>query len=227
MFKSLCGHSYNYRGGYILLVMLLLVVVLGALVWLDPSALLNKSDKDLPWNQVRRIVPKGKTVPLPKDGQPTFANSLGLVADCTKDNQQRGSVKIVISTDGRVQGIWSGDFFPQDDIRYEVVTADFEGNIDPSYMYKTDSETDPTRLYIITRGNFMIMETQEKTGQVRKVEGKIYMTGWISPDYYLDGKVIITSDKRNYFEYCFRGELSKNVPLLPAKFNLLKYLPTK
>lgn len=211
--KSFVGYSCNRQGGYILLVMLLLVVLLGALVWLDPSAFFGKGGKEHPWNQVRRIVPEGKDVPRPKEGQAEIATHMILSAECEEAGQKRGQVVVGIAPDGRVHGMWSADYYPREKLRYEVIRALFKGNIDPKYIYKDDSGKDPSKLYVITNGPFMIMETKEESGRMRTVEGRLYVTGWISPDYAFEGKVTITSDKKNYFEYDFKGKLE--VGMLP------------
>lgn len=213
--KSFGGRSDNSRGGYILLVMLLLIVLLGGLVWLDPSAFPGKGDKELPWNQVRRIVPDDEEVPQPREGQVRLATPMKLRAQCEEDGQDRGEVAVCLNAEGRVYGMWSADYYPRDEVRYEVVMGRFEGNVDPAYIYEDDSGEDPGRLYIITEGHFMILETREESGRVRKVSGRLYVTGWISPDYMFEGKVTITSDKRDYFEYEFEGQLEKGTLLVP------------
>ena len=43
------------RCGYALLLMLLVIMVVGAVIWLDPSALLSRGDPNLPWNQESRL----------------------------------------------------------------------------------------------------------------------------------------------------------------------------
>jgi hypothetical protein len=196
--------------------MLLLVVVLGAVVWFNPSGFFSKGGKGLPWNQIGRIVPEGKDVPKPKEGQVKLATHMKLSAECEENGQKRGQVVIGIAPDGRVHGAWSADYYPQEKVRYEVVRALFKGNIDPKYVYEDDSGKDPSKLYVITNGPFMIMETKEDSGQMRTVKGRLYVTGWISPDCMFDGKVTITSDKKNYFEYDFKGKLEEGMLIMPS-----------
>jgi hypothetical protein len=214
--KSFIKSSSGYRGGYILLIMILLVIVLGAAVWFNPTGFFDKGGKEHPWNQLGRIVPKGKDVPQPKEGQVKIATNMMLTAKCDEDGQERGQVAVGIGPDGRVQGMWGADYYPKKDLRYEVVMGRFEGNIDPKYVYKDDLGKDPSKLHIITKGPFMIMETKEESGRMRTVKGRLYVIGWISPDYMLEGKVTITSDNKNYFEYGFRGQLEEGILIMPA-----------
>ncbi|MBN2456794.1 MAG: hypothetical protein JXB29_09730 [Sedimentisphaerales bacterium] len=206
------GHNQRNHKGFALLIMLLLVVVLGALVWLDPFAFSGSKGKDLPWNQVKRIVPDDKTVPSPTEQQPKFTTYMGIGAKCKENEQNRGTLEILINPQGRVRGTWSADYWPKPNLRYEVVNSRFKGNIDPARLYKDEDSEEASKLYIISRGNFLILET--KKGQMRTAKGRIYVTGWVDDEYNITGKVTITSDKKTYYEYVFSGRLGNISPFL-------------
>jgi hypothetical protein len=197
--------------GYALLIMLLLVVVIGALAWLDPFKLVRSNkDKSLPWNQERSIVPEGKTVPELTEQQPKFTTYMGVTAECKENKEDRGQVDIRITPEGRVVGSWFADYSPEPELRYEVVRGSFKGNIDPKRLYTDKNGKEPSKLYIISKGNFLILET--KKGLMRTVKGKVYATGWVDNEYNITGKVTITSDKKTYYEYEFAGKLTETPP---------------
>jgi hypothetical protein len=58
-------------------------------------------------------------------------------------------------------------------------------------------------------------------------KGKYIMTGWVGKDYNFDGKITITSDNKNYFQYGFNGPLAPDIPMMldKPKTNVLQYLP--
>ena len=199
------------RPGVVLLLMLLIIVVVCGLIWMDPFALSGgNKDKNLPWNQTKRIVPEDKTVPPTTEQQPKFQTHMGIIAKCKENKQDRGEIRLLITPEGRVSGNWFADYSPKPDLRYEVVNCGFKGNIDPEYTYKDDAGEDPSKLYIISKGNFLIMET--KGNEMRTTNGKVFTTGWIDNEYNIIGKVTITSDKKTYYEYGFSGKLIKTSP---------------
>jgi len=204
--------------GFVVLLMLLIIVVVCGLLWLDPFALSGSKDKSLPWNQLKRIVPDDEVVPSPTEQQPKFTTHMRVIAECKENEQDRGKVEILITPQGRVSGSWFADYFPKQGLRYEVVASSFKGNIAPEYVYKDDYGEDPSKLSIITKGNFLILETRTKKGTVRKSNGSIFVTGWVDDEYDITGKVTITSDKKTYFEYEFSGKLVETLPFL---FDLL------
>jgi len=200
--------------GFVVLLMLLIIVVVCGLLWLDPFALSGSKDKSLPWNQLKRIVPDDEVVPSPTEQQPKFTTHMRVIAECKENEQDRGKVEILITPQGRVSGSWFADYFPKQGLRYEVVASSFKGNIAPEYAYKDDYGEDPSKLSIITKGNFLILETRTKKGTVRKSNGSIFVTGWVDDEYDITGKVTITSDKKTYFEYEFSGKLVETLPFL-------------
>ena len=57
MEEVLCSNrGFSKCSGYILLLMLLVIVVVGTLIWLDPSALIRKRNPDLSWNEEYRLL---------------------------------------------------------------------------------------------------------------------------------------------------------------------------
>ena len=196
------------RRGIVLLAMLLIIVVIGVLVWFDPFALFSSSDPDLPWNQERRIFKRDAEVPAPSAEQASLTKNLLFKADVMEGDAKRGKIGMSLRPNGRIKGGWGGEYEPRPNVHYQVMGCEFKGNIDPSKIYKDDYGEDRSQLYFITKGKFIILETNSETRRVRAVKGHIYVTGWLDPEYKATGDVIITSDKRSYkgFSWQAKGE---------------------
>lgn len=208
------------RRGVVILLSLLIIVVLCGLIWLNPFAFSRGSrDENLPWNQLKRIVPANKTVPAVLDEQPKFETDMGVIADCTENGLDRGKLKLQINPEGRVWGNWHADYSPRPQLRYEVVASRFKGNIDSQRLYEDDTCEDPSRLFIISKGFFTILETDGN--RMKTSHGDIFVTGWVSRDYSVKGKVTITSNRKTYHQYDFSGQLAEVKPFpfdLPKDF---------
>ncbi|MBA7634983.1 hypothetical protein ES703_42583 [subsurface metagenome] len=141
-----------------------------------------------------------------------------------EDNEVKGGVGLYFLTDGRIKGIWAGTYKPEPEITWEVVGSRFKGNIDPSKIYSDEDGEDPRKLYFIAKGRFLILETNSKTDKIKTAKGAIYVTGWLDNEYYVVGKVTITSDKKTYWEYGWQGKGKKTLmvpdfaPSLPGLF---------
>jgi hypothetical protein len=208
------GTSQSQRSGYALLLMLLLIVVFCSLIWLDPMALLGNKGKGMPWNEESRIVRADKEVPHPGQQQPVISDNLCFDAKIADNNGGEGVVTLFILPNGRIKGAWGGTYKPKPDVMWEVVSSQFEGNIDPSKIYTGEGGADPTKLYFVGAGRFLIMETNWKTNVVKNGSGKLYVTGWLDSKYKAVGKVTITSDKKNCVEYVWQSE-GKKVLVVP------------
>lgn len=206
--------SHTERYGAALIIMVLLIVVFCTIIWLDPMALMRGSGGDMPWNEEKRLVKADEEVKQPGQEQPEISDNMVFTAEATQDGTARGKIQLFILTDGRIKGGWGGEYKPSPEITWEVVKAGFEGNIDPSKIYGDETGEDPTKLYFITRGRFIILETNSQTHIVRTRKGRIYVTGWLDREYKAVGKIIITSDKKSYREYLWQGEGMK-VGIIP------------
>ncbi|MFC1737534.1 hypothetical protein ACFL1G_00600 [Planctomycetota bacterium] len=218
-FISKNGHSMN-RTGYVLLLMLLLIVVIGGLLWLDPSALFSSSDPNLPWNQEFRLVDDDEQVKAPSEQQPAVSDFLSLEAKVKKDGERRGNIIMMIHPDGRIEGQWAAEYDPLPKVNFLVMSAGFKGNIDASKVFSDENGEDPSKLYFITRGRFLILETNDNTGKVRSVIGRIYVTGWVETEYNVTGELTITSDKKDYKLFSFEGAFVKQMRIMLNPSNL-------
>jgi hypothetical protein len=197
------------RNGYVLILMVLIVFLVGAIIWLDPMKLIRSSTTGMPWDEEKRIVRPEAEVKQPNEGQPKILESLVFKGPIVEDNEVKGGVELYISTDGRITGVWGGTYKPEPDITWEVAGSRFKGNIDPSKIYSDANGEDRKRLYFITKGKSLILETNSKTDRVRTATGAIYVTGWLDNDYNAVGKITITSDKKTYWEYPWEARAEK------------------
>lgn len=213
--------SHSERGGYILILMVLIVCIIGVFIWLDPMALMPGSGTGMPWNEERRIVRHDGTVKQPKEGQPKILDNLVFNGRIMEDKEVKGGIGLFILTDGRIKGIWEGKYNPEPNITWEVVGSRFKGNIDPTKIYSDKDGEDPNKLYFIAKGESLIMVTDSKTDKIKTATGLIYVTGWLDNEYKAVGKITITSDKKTYWEYYWGsiGQKTKTVtdfgPSLP------------
>ncbi|MGA1980654.1 MAG: hypothetical protein ABSG99_08880 [Sedimentisphaerales bacterium] len=202
------------RSGVILIIMVLIVCIIGAFIWFDPMALIHGGGSGKPWNEERRLVPVGEKVKQPKEGQPKISENLAFEGKIVENDDVKGVVGLFILTDGRIKGVWTGKYNPEPEITWEVVGSRFRGNIDPTKIYKDDSGEDPRKLYFITKGDFLILETNSKTDKIKTASGAVYVTGWLDNEYNAVGKITVTSDKKTYWEYSWqsKGVETKEVP---------------
>jgi hypothetical protein len=202
------------RSGYVLILMILIVFLIGALIWLDPMALIHGYGSGMPWNEERRIVRPDGEVKQPKEGQPKILENLGFDGQIMEGGEVKGGVEMYLSTDGRIKGVWGGKYNPEPNLMWEVVGSRFRGNIDPTKIYSDKDGEDPRKLYFIAKGESLIMVTNLKTDKIKTAGGLVYVTGWLDNDYNAVGKVTITSDKKTYWEYYWqsKGEKVEGVP---------------
>ncbi len=195
------------RRGNVLVLIVVIVCIIGVLIWLGPKAIFRGADSGLPWDEEGRLVRADQKVKEPKEGQPKITENLAFEGKIMEDKDVKGMVGMFILTDGRIKGVWTGTYKPEPDITWEVQGSRFKGNIDPTKIYKDDSGAeDPSKLYFIAKGSFLILETNSKTDKIKTASGAIYITGWLDNEYKAVGKITITSDKKTYWEYPWQSE---------------------
>lgn len=204
------GHGlHSGRGGYILILMVLIVCIIGVFIWLDPMALVPGSGSGMPWNEEYRLVRSSGKVKAPNEGQPQILDNLVFEGVLEENGEVKGGVGMFILTDGRIKGVWAGKYNPEPDIIWEVVGSRFKGNIDSTKIYSDEDGEDPNKLYFIAKGNSLILVTNSKTDKIKTANGLLYVTGWLDNEYNAVGKVTITSDKKTYWEYSWQSEGEK------------------
>jgi len=212
------------RPGIVLLMMLLLVIVLGVLVYFfgirpedrKTRRMQEKSPDKYPWVEEFRLHKPGEeTQQLPSAKQPDITETIILKGKVNQERDERGKIAMIITPDGTVDGSWGADYSTASPrIDCTVMSAKFKGNTDPSKIYSDEYGEDLSKLYIITKGKYLILETNFDTGKVRKLSGYIYVTGWIDPGYFAFGRLHLTADKRSQIIYEWIGELAQVTPFL-------------
>ena len=211
------------RPGLVLLMMLLLVIVLGVIVYFfgiypedrKTRRIQEQSPDQYPWVEEWRIKhlelrkPRDHEERELSDEQPHITETIVFKTRVWQQGEEQGQIYFVINPDGTVKGEWGADYetiSPR--VHCAVINAGFKGNIDPSKIYSDEEREDRSRLYIITKGKYLTLETNYETNKVRKINGNIYMVGWLSPDLSAFGQVHITPDKKTQkiYEWAAAGE---------------------
>ena len=191
--------------------MLLLVIVLGVLVYFfgiypedrETRRIKKQSPDKYPWVEEWRIEHLGLRKPRDheerelSDEQPNITETIQFKAKLKQQSDERGQIYFLINPDGTVKGSWSADYdtiSPR--MHCIVMKGDFKGNTDPSKVYTDEDGEDPSKLYIITKGKFLMLETNFETSRVRKIIGNIYLVGWLSSDLSAFGRLHISPDKK-------------------------------
>ena len=201
------------RGGYALLLGLLITVVIGMIMyytWMyGPVYQIGegKSDINPPWRQWHKMQIKLRKEPigLPTVEQPQLSEPLEVYAEPVQNGKDRGEIELIILTDETAQGGWSGEFSVKKAVDFQVMTCRFEGNIDPEQVYSDEEGEDPSKLFFIAKGHFAILEFNDDSGRVRNLMGNVYVRGWLGLDNAVSGEIIITSDEKNFDRYVWQG----------------------
>jgi len=215
MRKNLYIVRWRQRRGSALLLGLLALVIVGMLFWYKrmhgPVYQIGKGKSDIavPWRQWHDIhvrTQKGHPPGKPTEQQPQIPKNLQIIAEPKEDDRQRGRLELVIFPDGSVRGHWSGQFIIRKDVDYQVMSCQFEGLVDPEQVYSDEQGEDPSKLFFIAKGPFVILETNDDNGKVRSLPGHIYVRGWLSVGNLIDGEVILTNDEKNFYLYTWKGK---------------------
>lgn len=177
----------------------LAAAVVAFFLLIGPSSLFINSDPTLPWNEQKRLTPRGMTPQFHlSEEQPKLTNVFRYKTQVELDDQPRGEINILIYPNGTVKGIWNGEYDRSDDVHCLIMAASFTGNIDPTRQYIENGTGDPSKLYFLTVGGYNTLETNMSTKQSRNVSGFVYVRGWLDLNYAVVGEVIITEDKKAF-----------------------------
>lgn len=211
------------RSGYVLLLVLVIILVLGMLFYYSRmhgsvyQIGKGESNIEVPWRQWHAIfvrTKKGRPPGLPNAEQPQLTKALVVVAKPVEEEQQRGQLELFIFPDGSVRGRWAGQFVIKKDVDFQVMGCQFNGQVDPEHIYSDEQGDDPSKLFFITKGPFTILETNDDSGRVRSVTGHIYVRGWLGLDNTIEGEIILTSDEKRFYLYTWKGKVREGGFLL-------------
>ena len=206
----------NRPKGFLLL-QTLIVIAIGMMIYYFSFYRISGSDLkeqqahpgNYPWLQEDRIG-SGHQQEL-NELQPYRQNLLELQGRVVDENHaRRGKLELTVTPDGLVLAEWRGEYNDQEKSNFLVMGGAAEGNTDPSFVYQDDNGEDRALLYLITKGNFVLLKTDSKN-RVSQPGGRIYIVGWLRPDMSAFGTLHLTNDKidQTVFNWTARAPIVK------------------
>jgi hypothetical protein len=208
-------------GGYILLIGLLVVVILGLILYYKSfighgiETDTGQELKNPPWRQWHNIQKYAARNGLgkPASEQPKITEPMVLSAQLLENQGERGTITLMFRPDYTIKGTWQGSYSvgPNKAREYELTICKFEGYLVPDETHADLEKRDnPAKIYFLSKGFFMLVEYNNENRKVDKISGDIYVSGWLIPDYTIQqGRVIITSDKKHFKSFDFSGKAGK------------------
>ncbi len=180
------------------IVVIALVIVIAFVKWHIKSSV---KDPDLcdgltPWKEWKLRQANPKTDRKPSEDQSDITKILLFDTNVSLDDEPRGEIKIMISPDGDVSGTWEGSYYNKSNVNFDIMGGSFSGMTCPAKTYRDENGQDTSKLYFITKGKFLIAQSNFKKGTVKHMGGDIYVTGWITRDYAAAGKITLTSNEK-------------------------------
>lgn len=181
-----------------LLIVLGLAFVVYAVQWYLKG---SRKDPDLcydlaPWKEWRLRETSTKPPQEPSEEQPNIIGVLRFDTNARFQDEPRGEITLSIFPDGSVAGRWYGQYYKKKKINFDIFSADFEGKTYPRKIYLDEDGEDPSKLYFITKGKFVIQESNFEKGGLKHRAGDIYVTGWLNTDKTAMGEITITSNEK-------------------------------
>lgn len=156
-------------------------------------------DDLMPWKEWRLRQTAEKAPEEPSKQQPVLSKRLLFDTNANLQNEPRGELLLSISPDGTVGGRWSGQYYKKPKINFDIMDGEFKGQVYPKKLYHDEKGENPSKLYFLAKGKFLVQETNPDKGTVFHRAGDIYVRGWLSHDYSATGTITITTDEK-YFE---------------------------
>jgi hypothetical protein len=209
--KELFPEYKSRRGNAVvgLIVVLLLVVVVFGFQRYQKSHTPNPDTaNDLkPWKEWRLREKSEKPVGPISEKQAKIPGSIkfDMNAHLPGTEDSRGELALFIGSEGQVTGAWSGIYSNAKRDNFDVQGGRFEGKVFPGKIYRDEKGDDPSKLYFLAKGKFMIHKTSADAKQYQIMGGDIYIRGWLSPDLSVAGEIIITSDEKYSETFDFKA----------------------
>jgi len=188
------------NNGSALIALLIVIVIALALYMVDITAIFGPIDKnrayeERPWFEEHRIAAK-ENLPIKqtgKGGKIRILSQAKLKGSVQRNNENRGTVEIIIEPNGLAKGHWQCSYEHIENKTSYIITASFEGNIDPTKNFASQKGINKKLLYFITKGKFREVKT-DANGQQWLNEAPIYVVGWIDNDLSAKGKLFLMSN---------------------------------
>jgi len=158
----------------------------------DPDTCLDLE----PWKEWRLRESNPKVLQEPSEKQPDITKGVQYDVNVNYQDENRGQLYLVIQPDGIVIGAWHGHYHKEKSkLGVDIQDGDFAGYVCPLKIYRDENGEDPSKLYFIAKGDFLIHEYDLKS-KYHIITGDLYVTGWVESDCAVHGKVVITSDEK-------------------------------
>ena len=183
----------------LIIILLLAAVVYGVQRYMKSHTPDPDTAQDLtPWKEWRLREKSEKPVPAISEKQAKIPGSIkfDMIARMPGTTDSRGELTLVIGSEGHIGGNWSGTYSNDKRDNFDVQGGRFDGKVFPGKIYQDEKGQDPSKLYFLGKGTFMIHKTTADAKEYRIVGGDIYARGWLNPDLSVAGEIIITSDDK-------------------------------
>ena len=196
------------KKGSTLIGILVVLVILIMLFTLDLKRLFNADIKmsggsidDKPWRNEDLIAEVGEGIKQPDSSQHQLRETLELAAEVTVDGEGRGRLNITFTPDCRVKCQWSCLYAQSE--RYYTYTASAKGNVVRDKQFEQDETVDPSKLYLIAKGNCLkkTYRNKELSELMERQDTTIYVTGFLGSDGLATGEITLTTDKKASVTY--------------------------
>ncbi len=184
----------KHKGNTTIKVIILVLCVVCA-VWVINSMTKDPSGpvEQCPWGEEDRIVNDISEINLPQSPQFSLDEEIGISHTITsEDGQDRGRLSIEIAPAGLVAATWKASY--KEGVYEKDFTATCVGNIDAEKIYENENGDDPSKLFFITEGTFLLKAF--KHGNAIAGGGDAYVVGWISPDATATGTLVLAPTKK-------------------------------
>lgn len=200
--------SKSSRPGYAILMLLVVVAIGLILYWIDINALFGNmpesvdpgsSHEVLPWEKKKSLLKREQEANTDvSEGQPVINRNIFIEATVEQSNTT-GDFIVTISPDGRVAGSWYADYNKGTNPRMNyVMNARFKGNVDPTVVFFDENGEDLTKLFFIAKGEISILASNFSGGGIQNSIQKIWVTGWLDPDYKAKGEMMLITGRNTY-----------------------------
>ena len=176
------------------IIMVLAVIQFKAIFKTPPKPKRPILDINRPWLEADGLLNQEQIISMPESPKPLLDKAVILVADVSRDQKPRGTIRLEFTDNGEVSGTWNCDYESSNQ-HYNYI-AKFNGNIDIEETYTAEDKTeDESKLFFITRGDYTKTTSSLSTETSSDNKGTIYVTGWMNPDHSASGKITITTDE--------------------------------
>ncbi len=207
------------RRGDVLIVLLIIFVLAAAVYILRKYIDTHQPDPDIvnglaPWTELELRAKSKKPTPQISREQAKISGLLkfDMNAYLKGTQESRGELSLKVTPEGQIYGTWSGTYSNDKKDSFDIQSGEYSGQCYPQKIYFDEKGKDPTKLYFIGKGKFMIHKVTADTKKYTIVGGDIYVRGWLNTDLSVTGEIIITSDEKyaQYFEFKSLGPEKQN-----------------